>query len=128
MEYVEGDGDDGDGVSEEAHEKEKAKSRLNSVVAVTVALLAAFMALCSVKDGNIVQAMQQNQADKIDNWNFYQARNIRETVYESTADQLKLMAATAPPAAKVEYEKQIAAYAKRAKEQDEKNAQQKSAA
>jgi hypothetical protein len=125
MEYVGGD-DDKKGENAEGSAEANAKSRLNTWVAITVALIATFMGLCSVKDGNIVQAMQQNQADKIDNWNFYQARNIRETVYESTADQLKLVAATAPPAAKVEYEKQIAAYAKRAKEQDEKKAQQKS--
>jgi len=119
MEYV---GED-DKNTESA--ESKAKNRLNTWVAITVALIATFMGLCSVKDGNIVQAMQQDQADKIDNWNFYQARNIRETVYQSTVDQLRLMEATAPAAAKPEYEKQIAAYEKRAKEQDEKKAQPK---
>ena len=77
-------------------------SRLNTWVAITVALIATFMGLCSVKDGNIVQVMQQNQADQIDNWGFYQARNIRETVYQSTADQLKLLALSAPPTLKLE--------------------------
>jgi len=43
-------------------------SRLNSWVAITVALLATFMGICKVKDDNIVQAMQQAQADKIDHW------------------------------------------------------------
>lgn len=123
MEFLEGDDKNG-GKAEETLES-RAKSRLNTWVAITVALIATFMGLCSVKDGNIVQAMQQNQADKIDNWNFYQARNIRETVYQSTVDQLKLMALSAPPAMKPEYVKQIAAYEKRAKEQDEKKAQQK---
>ena len=37
---------------------------LNRMVAVTVALLATFMGICKVKDDNIVQAMQQAQADK----------------------------------------------------------------
>ena len=31
-------------------------------------LLATFMGICKVKDDNIVQAMQQAQADKIDNY------------------------------------------------------------
>ena len=124
MEYVGDDDDKKDGKAEESAEA-RSKSRLNTWVAITVALIATFMGLCSVKDGNIVQAMQQNQADKIDNWNFYQARNIRQTVYEATVDQLKLLAVTAPPAAKAEYEKQIAAYEKRAKEQNDKKAQQK---
>lgn len=54
------------------------RSRLNPAVAVTVALIATFMGICKVKDDNIVQAMQQAQADKIDHWAFYQARNLRE--------------------------------------------------
>jgi hypothetical protein len=125
MEYVEGD--DENGKAEESHES-KAKSRLNTWVAITVALIATFMGLCSVKDGNIVQVMQQNQADQIDNWGFYQARNIRETVYQSTADQLKLLALSAPPTLKLEYEKQSAAYEKRAKEQAEKKQEPKALA
>ena len=56
--------------------------RLNTWVAVTVALLATFLGVCKVKDDNIVQAMQQAQADKLDHWNFYQARNIRQEVAE----------------------------------------------
>jgi len=39
-------------------------------VAVTVALLATFLGICKVKDDNIVQAMQQAQADRIDHWAF----------------------------------------------------------
>ena len=53
---------------------------LNPAVAITVALLATFMGICKVKDDNIVQAMQQAQADKLDHWQFYQARNIREEI------------------------------------------------
>ena len=48
-----------------------AGSRLNAIVAVTVAVLATFMGICKVKDDNIVQAMQQAQADKIDHWSYY---------------------------------------------------------
>jgi hypothetical protein len=70
--------------------------RLNSWVAITIALLATFMALCKVKDDNIVQAMQQAQADKLDHWSFYQARNIRQEVAQAALDQL---VASAPPAA-----------------------------
>src|SRR3954468_11139609 len=65
-------------------------SRLNARVAITVALLATFMGVCKVKDDNIVQAMQQAQADKIDHWNFYQARNIRQEVAQAALTQLQL--------------------------------------
>lgn len=67
-------------------------SRLNTLVAVTVALLATFMGICKVKDDNIVQAMQQAQADKIDHWSFYQARNIRQEIAQAQVDQLQLAA------------------------------------
>ena len=65
-----------------------AHARLNTWVAITVALLATFMGICKVKDDNIVQAMQQAQADKIDHWSFYQARNIRQEIAQSTVAQL----------------------------------------
>jgi len=48
------------------------------------------MGICKVKDDNIVQAMQQAQADKIDHWAFYQARNLRQEVAEATLVQLEL--------------------------------------
>jgi len=69
-------------------------SRLNSRVAITVALLATFMGICKVKDDNIVQAMQQAQADRIDDWSFYQARNIRQEIAQATATQLSLTPAS----------------------------------
>ena len=50
-------------------------SWLNPAVAITVALLATFMGICKVKDDNIVQAMQQAQADKVDHWAFFQAED-----------------------------------------------------
>jgi hypothetical protein len=65
-------------------------AHLNAAVAITVAVLATFTGVCKVKDDNIVQAMQQAQADKLDHWNFYQARNVRQEVAEATALQLEL--------------------------------------
>ena len=93
MQFVEED-DDKRPVSKES--AANARARLNSMVAISVALLATFMAICKVKDDNIVQAMQQAQADKIDNYSWYQARNIREEVANATLVQLKLMQASAP--------------------------------
>ena len=75
-----------------------ANARISTLVAITAALLATFLGVCKVKDDNIVQAMQQAQADKIDNWNFYQARNIREEVGRAELTQLRLDAVDAPPA------------------------------
>ena len=83
---------------------------LSTLVAVTVALLATFLGVCKVKDDNIVQAMQQAQADRLDHWNFYQARNIREEVAASTVSQLALAAAGAPPSQQAAYQDALKAY------------------
>jgi len=84
--------------------------RLNAWVAVTVALLATFMGICKVKDDNLVQAMQQAQADKLDHWSFYQARNIRQEVAQSALDQLRAIQATRPAAERPALDSVVARY------------------
>lgn len=101
-------------------------ARLNAVVAVTVALLATFMGICKVKDDNIVQAMQQAQADKLDHWNFYQARNLRQEMAEATVAQLEL--AQGQAADKVAYEPAIHRYRELSTEQAAKKAELKAQA
>lgn len=90
--------------------RDRARARLITRVAVTVALLATFLGVCKVKDDNIVQAMQQAQADKLDHWNFYQARNIRQEVAAAAVTQLKLAAGGAPGAQQEGYRAAIASY------------------
>src|SRR5207237_3342383 len=85
-------------LTETSAEGNAAHARLNSWVAVTVALLATFMGICKVKDDNIVQAMQQAQADKLDHWSFYQARNIRQEVAQAELTQLLLQRSSQPAA------------------------------
>lgn len=98
--------------------QEAKSSRLNQAVAITIALLATFMGICKVKDDNIVQAMQQAQADKIDHWAFYQARNLREEIAKSTLVQLRLQAiAAASVPQQVAYQEQITVYEALAKDQ-----------
>jgi hypothetical protein len=84
--------------------------RLNSLVAITVALLVTFVGICKVKDDNIVQAMQQAQADKLDHWSFYQARNVRQEVAQAQLDQLQLAAALQPTTAQLRYASLITKY------------------
>jgi hypothetical protein len=85
------------------------RSTLAGRVAITVALVATFLAICKVKDDNIVQAMQQAQADRLDHWNFYQARNIRQDVATAEATELRLAAAAAAQSAQESYSHAIAA-------------------
>src|SRR5438046_7228071 len=96
------------------------RASLNTWVAISVALLATFMGICKVKDDNIVQAMQQAQADKIDSYSWYQARNVREDVAKATVAQLTVQVASAPPQAQPAYQEQIRVYQAVADEQAEK--------
>ena len=103
---------------ESAQPEAKARRNwLNPAVAITVALLATFMGICKVKDDNIVQGMQQAQADKIDHWSYYQARNIREQLAQSTLVQLKLQVLAATPQQVPLYREQIATYEALVKDQ-----------
>ena len=96
---------------------QKARNQLNTLVAISVALLATFMGICKVKDDNIVQAMQQAQANKIDNYSWYQARNIREDIARATVTQLTVQATSAPPQAQAVIQEQIKVF--QAIEQDQ---------
>lgn len=92
-------------------------ARLNTWVALTVAVLATFMAVCKVKDDNIVQAMQQAQADRVDHWGYYQARNLREELASATLTQLTLSAGSLPIDRKQAYAAEIGRFTALAKEQ-----------
>ena len=89
-----------------------AESRLNSIVAVLVALAATLMALDNIKDGNVTQAMSQAQARSVDAWSYYQAKSTKQNLAEATLDQLQTMRATAAAGAtgREEIDKKIAAY------------------
>jgi hypothetical protein len=99
-----------DAADDIATSPDRQRARLSTLVAITVALLATFLGVCKVKDDNIGQAMQQAQADRLDHWNFYQARNIRQEVAAAAVSQLRLAAAGAAPARQEEYRIAIDVY------------------
>jgi hypothetical protein len=103
-------------------------ARLNAAVAISVAILATFMGICKVKDDNIVQAMQQAQADKLDHWSYYQARNVRQEVAEATLTQLRLARAGRSGAEAAAYDTEIARYAALAADQAKKKLEVKAQA
>jgi hypothetical protein len=108
--------------------RDRKAALLNTLVAITVALLATFMGVCKVKDDNIVQAMQQAQADKLDHWNFYQARNVRQDVAEATAMQLRLGRLGHSRTEAAAYDDEIARYDAKAASESQKKAQLKAQA
>ena len=107
-------------VNSASEEQGAAAARLSTWVAITVALLATFLGICKVKDDNLVQAMQQAQADKLDHWGYYQARNLREEVATATVTQLTLSAVSAPGTVQPQYAAAIASYQQLAAEQKTK--------
>ena len=118
MQFLEEDGEPKE--TRNAAAARKSKNQLNSLVAISVALLATFLGICKVKDDNIVQAMQQAQASKIDSYSWYQARNIREEVAKATIAQLTAQAAAVAPQARAVFQEQIKTYQAIAQEQAEK--------
>jgi len=74
----------------------ESKDRLNNWVAISVAILAAFMAVTKVKDDNLVQAMLQAKSDAVDTWSEYQAKRIKQHVLELGRDQARSLKATVP--------------------------------
>ena len=66
------------------------ESRLNSYVALLVAITAVMMALCNIKDGNVVQAMSQAQAHGVDAWSYFESKSTKQHIAEDTADQFDM--------------------------------------
>lgn len=96
----------------EAVEKAR-ESRLNTAIAALVAVTATLMALNNVKDGNIVQNMQQAQANSVDAWAYYQAKGTKQNFAVAAREQLEIMRdATASPTPELRamFDKRIAEY------------------
>lgn len=88
------------------------KSKINSFVALFVAITATFMAICNVKDGNIVQAMDQAQAHYIDSWSYFQAKSTKQSNAENTLELIKLQKLPGSDTLIKKYEALIARYEK----------------
>jgi hypothetical protein len=88
------------------------ESRFNGFIALFVAVVATFMALCNVKDGNVVQAMQQSQARAVDQWAYYQSKSTKQHIAENSAEMLKVQLEMNPglkPELRAKVEARIAA-------------------
>jgi len=98
------------------------ESRLNTVVAAAVSIAATFTALCNVKDGNIVQAMAQAQANAVDAWTYYQSKSTKQNIAESMVDQLAVqrdvVGAGMTSEARALLDRKITEYQSRAKQYD----------
>jgi len=73
-------------------------STLNTAISLAVALAGTFMALSSVKTGNLAQAMQDAQARKINNWSYFQAKSTKQNLAEGSLEQLRTLHSLSPQA------------------------------
>src|SRR4051794_33185140 len=87
-------------LNEEKAEAE-ADTRFRNRAALQIAIIAAVLAIGGLGGGNATDDMVANNIKASDSWSFYQAKNVRQTMYELAADQLKadLAANAVAPAA-----------------------------
>jgi hypothetical protein len=92
--------------------EQSTRNKINSRVALFVAIIATFMALCNVKDGNIVQAMSQAQANAINAWSYFEAKSTKQSITEKSLELLKAENKPNSQALIKSYEEQVARYEK----------------
>lgn len=90
------------------HAKE---SKLNSRIAIFVAITATFMAICNIKGGNIVQNMSKAESKAVNQWAYFQAKSTKQNLSENTVEILgSQLLSAGNAAAKTDIEKKIGKY------------------
>lgn len=95
---------------------------LTAAIALLVAVTATTMAICHIKDGNIVLAMNRVQTKIVDTWSYYQAKSTKQHLAENMVAEVKLQQETnpaAPPAAQAALEAARQVYEQQVKKYDE---------
>jgi hypothetical protein len=99
----------------EIHEdraEHEADDRFRNRAALLIAFLAAVLAIGGLGGGNATDDMVGNNIKASDSWAFYQAKNVRQTMYEIAADNLQdqLSTGALTPAGRAAAEKRLAEY------------------
>jgi hypothetical protein len=81
---------------EDAAEESDGGSRLNSVIALLVAVAATLMALGNIKDNNIVQGMDKAQARMVNAWGYFQSKSTKQHLADGRAQAIELQLAATP--------------------------------
>lgn len=100
---------------------DKANERTNNLVALTIAVLAAFVAITAIKASNVEQQMEQAQAERNNSWAWYQAVRVREdmSTYQLANLQREARAQPGDLALQAEITEQIAEVARVRARKDE---------
>lgn len=89
----------------------EARNRFNNWVAVSVAVISAFLAVTKIKDDNIVQAMLLAKSNAVDTWAEYQSKRIKQHLSEIGLNQTQVLRAVVSKKDAVELNKQTQSYA-----------------
>lgn len=98
-------------IREERAENE-AEETFRNRAALFIAIFAALLAVGSLGGGNVAEDMIHANIKASDTWAFFQAKNMRQTMYEVAVEDLKLQLASPSlsPEARATLEKNIADY------------------
>ena len=102
-----------DAIQEAADAERSADERFRRNAAVVIGVLAMLLAIASLGGDNAGQEVTQANILATDTWAFYQARNIRQTSTQLTADVLRALLLTQPnlsPEVQAELGRQIEGY------------------
>ena len=98
----------------EARAENAAEERFRSRVALLIAFMALLLAITSLGGGNAAEDIFNNNIHASDTWNFYQAKNIRQTAFRLAADELEseliVSGAAMSPEARAALEQRIKTY------------------
>ena len=98
----------------EMRAENEADDRFRSRVALLIAFMAMLLAITSLGGGNAAEDIFNNNIHASDTWNFYQAKNIRQTAFRLAADELEseliLSGPTLTPEAREAVEARIKVY------------------
>jgi hypothetical protein len=72
-----------------ARAENDAEERFRSRVALMIAFMAMLLAITSLGGGNAAEDIFNHNIHASDTWNFYQAKNIRQTAFRLAADDLE---------------------------------------
>lgn len=73
-----------------------AENRQSKMIGVYIGVLAAILAICSLGGDNASKDAMRANIDATNLWAFFQAKNVRRTVYTTAADDLELAALANP--------------------------------
>jgi hypothetical protein len=98
-------------IHEERADNEAAEKFRNGA-ALLIAILAAILAVGGLGGGNATDDMVANNIKASDSWAFYQAKNVRQTLYQIAAEDLdrQLAAGALTPPGRAAAEKRLAEY------------------